>query len=165
MTRVLIIRHGIAEETSRSGRDFDRALTDEGRTKVAKVARELSRLELVPDLLLSSPLVRAVETKLVLATEFGLDDGDGGVLDEFEPEGDPAAMFAALRERLRGGSHECVAIVGHLPSAPAFVAAALGSPRECIELRKAGVAVIDFPGAPAPSRGVLELLLAPKLFG
>lgn len=163
MSRLLIIRHGIAEETSKSGRDFDRALTDEGRTRVARMGRELKKLELGPELVISSPLRRAVETRKLLADEFGAEDV-AEVLEEFAPEGEPIAMFSALRELLRTRTCETVAVVGHLPSAPLFVAAAIGSPRECIELKKAGVAVLHFPGAPAPGRGTLELLLAPRVY-
>lgn len=163
MTRLLIVRHGIAEETSRSGSDFDRALTPEGRSRVSKVGRELGKLDLFPDAIVSSPLLRAVETKELLRREFSLDE-DGGVFEEFAPEAEPEAMFAALRVILGGRSIACLAVVGHLPSAPRFVAAALGSTRDCIEMKKAGVAVLDFPGVPAAGRGSLELLLAPKVF-
>src|SRR6187431_1608616 len=59
---LLVIRHGIAHDAAPGGRDADRALTREGRTRMEQVARGLLRLDLRVDRLLHSPWRRAVET-------------------------------------------------------------------------------------------------------
>ena len=57
--RLFLVRHGIAEDVSKSGRDADRELTAEGRRKTRRAARGLRALGVQPTALLASPLVRA----------------------------------------------------------------------------------------------------------
>ena len=57
-----LLRHGAAEAAAKSGRDADRALTDEGREKVRRVIRRAREGGLWPALILSSPFTRALET-------------------------------------------------------------------------------------------------------
>jgi len=56
------LRHGIAEETSSTGRDSDRRLTDEGRRKLRQTLQRVADAGVSPDLLLTSPYVRARQT-------------------------------------------------------------------------------------------------------
>ena len=60
--RIYLVRHGVAEDDSDSGRDFDRHLTPEGQEKMARAAVGLRTLGVEVDVLVSSPLVRAIET-------------------------------------------------------------------------------------------------------
>ena len=62
-------RHGIAEDQSKSGRDEDRVLTEEGREKVGKAARGLKGLGVEIDHIFSSPLPRALETAEIVGKE------------------------------------------------------------------------------------------------
>jgi len=55
-----LLRHGAAEAAAKSGRDADRALTDEGREKVRRVIRRAREGGLWPALILSSPFTRAL---------------------------------------------------------------------------------------------------------
>ena len=64
-----ILRHGIAEETSATGRDRDRSLTDEGREKTCAAGKALRRMDIAFDLVLSSPFVRARQTADIVAEE------------------------------------------------------------------------------------------------
>ena len=59
--RIYLLRHGIAEEASARTPDFKRELTEEGRKKLAGVLRLARRAGVQPELVLSSPLVRAVQ--------------------------------------------------------------------------------------------------------
>lgn len=66
--RLYIMRHGPAEDYAAGG-DAQRALTAPGRDRVRDVARVLVREEEAPRLILTSPLVRAVQTaEIVHAT-------------------------------------------------------------------------------------------------
>ena len=60
--RIYVLRHGIGEEASARTPDFKRELTEEGRKKLAAVLRLVRRAGVPPELVLSSPLVRAVQT-------------------------------------------------------------------------------------------------------
>jgi phosphohistidine phosphatase len=61
------MRHGIAEDTAPSGDDADRQLTPEGKRKVVEVARGLKTTDVHPEIILSSPLPRAMETATLTA--------------------------------------------------------------------------------------------------
>ncbi len=158
--RLLILRHGIAEETSPTGKDSGRRLTKEGKEKISAIAKALRRFDLAPTAIVSSPLVRAIETANRVRDELGI-ESPIEVFEEFSPEGTPPEMVAALR---RAACGEDLCMVGHLPSAANLVAALIGAPRDdAIELKKGGVAVIEFFGPIAIARGTLRLLLAPKV--
>ena len=70
---LLIIRHADAEERdpARWPDDTQRPLSDKGRKVHRRVSRALKRLELVPELVLTSPWVRAAQTADILVEELG----------------------------------------------------------------------------------------------
>jgi phosphohistidine phosphatase len=47
-----LLRHGIAEDHSPSGRDQDRRLTEEGRDKLRKVLKRAAAAGVVPSLII-----------------------------------------------------------------------------------------------------------------
>ncbi|WP_224370764.1 SixA phosphatase family protein [Hyalangium versicolor] len=67
---LMLVRHAVAEEDHPLG-DKARALTPEGRAAFRQHARKLARLTPMTGIL-SSPLVRAVQTAEILAEAFGL---------------------------------------------------------------------------------------------
>lgn len=108
--RIYLVRHGVAEDYSDSGRDFDRRLTAQGHEKMGRVARGLGALEVKVDVLVSSPLVRAIETADGLAEEFAAARRE--VWDELACGVDEIALTARLAETDPGGN---VMLVGHEP--------------------------------------------------
>ena len=62
MKSLALFRHAKTERDSATGRDFDRALTDRGRSDAERVGAEIQRLGLHCDLVLASPARRSVET-------------------------------------------------------------------------------------------------------
>src|SRR5215469_14985125 len=66
-----LIRHGVAEERGEAWTDDgQRPLTDDGKSKLRKVARGLVRLGASFDVILTSPLVRARQTAEIVAAAF-----------------------------------------------------------------------------------------------
>ena len=65
--RVLLVRHGEAVDGRVAGSDVDRWLTDQGRRTVLDVAETLAEMGLACTRILTSPLVRAVQTAELLA--------------------------------------------------------------------------------------------------
>lgn len=110
------MRHGPAEDVAPSGRDFDRALTSSGRARVRMVADELVKRGEAPKLILSSPLVRALQTAEIVAAACEVDE-PVVVRREIAPGGD---MGSLLREHLLGGSRR-VMLVGHEPDMSGLV--------------------------------------------
>ncbi len=106
------MRHGPAEDHAVSGKDFDRALTASGRDRVKDVARALAAEDEAPHLILSSPLVRALQTAEIVAATTKLEHG-GSVLVRrtLEPSGD---AYALAMECLAGEGKR-VMLVGHEP--------------------------------------------------
>src|SRR5690348_1434062 len=65
---IYLLRHGIAGDASS---DAERALTAEGREKLARVMKRARQAGVVPGVILSSPYRRAVETAEIAAEVLG----------------------------------------------------------------------------------------------
>lgn len=157
--RLVLMRHGEAGDAdpARWSDDRDRPLTDEGRREHARVAAGLRRMGLGFDRILTSPLARARETAAITARAYGGHPAP----EETELLGDradPARIVAALA----GLDAATLLCVGHEPTLSRLAAILIsrdGSAR--VEMRKSGVAAIDFAGAIGAGRGVLALQMGP----
>jgi phosphohistidine phosphatase len=118
--RLYIMRHGPAEDRAESGRDFDRALTASGRDRVRDVARTLCEAGEAPHVVLSSPLVRALQTAEIVATVANTSGVATHVTvrRELAPAGDARALAREMAES-RG---KRVLLVGHEPDLSALAA-------------------------------------------
>jgi phosphohistidine phosphatase len=158
-----IVRHGIAVPPGAFGvNENDRALTDEGISKMKQIAAGLCRLEYVPEVILSSPLVRARQTAEILHQAFGK-----GIEVRIFP---PLAPGGARRELFREiGSLEkkgikSLMIVGHNPSLGEIAGEiAFGSSGHYIEFKKGGVCAIELDSAQGTPKGTLVALLTPAI--
>jgi len=154
--KLYVMRHGPAEDQAASGADAHRALTPAGRERVRAVAKVLTENGEAPAQLVTSPLVRAVQTAEIVAVTSGLTDRGGtvAVLSEMAPGGGAVA----LARRLASGGQKRVMLVGHEPDLSNLVAALLGSFERPFD--KAAVVGIHLPSGPAPAR--LRFVLDPK---
>ena len=112
--RLLVIRHAEAVPAG-TLRDAERPLTTRGVQTFTAAARGLARLVPAPDVLLTSPLLRARQTAALVATAWGM-----------EPEDEPALASGSL-DRILGAlelqsHHATIAVVGHEPTVSALVA-------------------------------------------
>jgi phosphohistidine phosphatase len=134
--RVTLIRH--AEAGDDAPRDEDRALTARGREDARRLGRALARRGVEFSLMVTSPLVRAVQTAEIVAAEIGYRDRIA-VTDLLVPEGTTSRVVGFLRstgrERERGGIPS-IALVAHEPILSALAAVLTGKPRHPA-LRKA----------------------------
>jgi phosphohistidine phosphatase len=118
--KLIIMRHGEAEEAAASRNDFDRALTKKGRKKVRSVGRTLRQELQIPELIIASPLVRALQTAEIVAAE--LDPNEPVIVrQEIAPDGDPMLL---LRELVLSDI-ESAMLVGHEPALSDMVRALL----------------------------------------
>jgi phosphohistidine phosphatase len=70
--KLTIIRHAIAVPSGTEGvADDERPLTDKGRRRFGEIARGLAEICESPDVLLTSPLPRALETAQIAARAWG----------------------------------------------------------------------------------------------
>jgi phosphohistidine phosphatase len=159
--QLLIVRHAVAEDKElfeRTGQSDDlRPLTDEGKKRMRRVARGLARM-VEPDLLVSSPLVRAVQTGEILSKAFDLPLEPP--VEALRPDKAPEA-FGRWAATLKGKS--MVAVVGHEPHLTRLVAwLTAGRPSVYMKLKKGGACLLEFDRLPRQSAGTLLWLAEPS---
>ena len=122
--KILLIRHAHAIDSGDGGGrvDDDRWLTDKGRTVARKVGDRLREEGYAPDAIVTSPLVRAVQTAELVSRGLKF-KGVVEVLAELAPDGSIRAAAAALEDR--GG---LVVAVGHEPGISALASHLAGRP-------------------------------------
>lgn len=117
------MRHGPAEDGSPTGRDADRALTTPGRDRVRAVTKALVDEDEGPAAIVSSPLVRAVQTAEIVATHTKPERAVE-IRREMAPGGD---MLALIDELFRE-DRKRVMVVGHEPDLSMLVGRLTGRP-------------------------------------
>jgi phosphohistidine phosphatase len=157
---VILIRHAEAGERDATQYPNDdlRPITTDGRRKQTAIARAMEKMGIEFGFLVTSPLVRAMQTAEVLADVFGFDE-TAQTSDALGHGCTPASLLKLLA---KFPPDAAVALVGHEP-ALSKVAAALISPSgdADIRLRKSGVIGIAFDGAAEAGTGTLEYHLKP----
>jgi phosphohistidine phosphatase len=121
--RVTLIRH--AEAGDDAPRDESRALTSRGRADARRLGRALARRGVRFSSIVTSPLVRAVQTAEIVAaaTEYR---GRMPATDLLQPEASAADVVAFLATL---GHERSVALVAHEPILSAVAAALTGKGR------------------------------------
>jgi len=110
MDRLILFRHGKAENESASGDDFDRPLAGRGVRESAEMAESLARLGLSPDLVLVSPSLRTRETWAAAEAAF---PEAAARLDADLYHADAGAIRRAAERA--GDGYRAVMVVGHNP--------------------------------------------------
>lgn len=125
--RVTLIRH--AEAGDDAARDEVRALTLRGRGDARRLGRALARRGVGFDLMVTSPLVRAVQTAEIVAA--AVDHGARILVSELlVPEGAASRVLAFLRSTGRASPEaQSIALVAHEPILSAVAAALTQTPR------------------------------------
>jgi phosphohistidine phosphatase len=123
--KLYVTRHGPAEDGAASGLDGDRALSEAGRKRVRSVAKTLADLDEAPLNLVSSPLVRAVQTAEIIAIVTRLDERGGSL--EIRRELSPGGDWGAFVRALPASGRKRVMLVGHEPDLSEVVASLLGT--------------------------------------
>src|SRR5262249_26290214 len=131
---------------------------DEGRKKMEKAAKGMCALELNPDIILTSPLVRAAATAKIAAA--AMSEPPRIVLsDALRPGTSPQTLFSELH-RYRG--HNRFLLVGHEPDLSSLAATLLGVPDLSIKFKKGGLCHIEVNRVPPAEPGTLSWHLTPE---
>lgn len=156
-----MVRHGIAidREDPKCPSDPERYLTPEGMKTTRQVAKSVASLLDAPNLFISSPYVRALQTAEIFADAFDFSKSKIEKTEHLLPGAEPAAFF---RELSRKKSLETVICFGHAPQLDELLACALGAKKDLSDLKKAGVACIDLSRVQPPA-GKLVWLITPRL--
>ena len=158
--RIYVLRHGIAEDAPSGGPDADRALTQEGKRKLRGVLENARRAGIHPDVILTSPLKRAVETAEIAASVLGA-KFDLVRTNTLVPSSSPERVWKEIRSR----KAEAVLLAGHEPLLSMLVAFLLACPALQVRMKKAALVSIEVESDAAQPHGVLVWMLTPKLTG
>jgi phosphohistidine phosphatase len=140
--KLYFVRHAEAIERSGSMPDAIRYLTPKGRLVFRKVARKVRQEGATPDVVFSSPLVRAVQTAEILAERLKY-DGTVVVAKELSPGFDHRALHSLLA---KAGNPAEAAFVGHEPDLGILSAMLLDVPGG-FPLRKGAVLAMEADGS------------------
>jgi phosphohistidine phosphatase len=150
------LRHADAEP--RTGSDNERKLTPKGVEQAEKAGKFLVRCGLLPQIILTSPVVRARQTAKIVAEKLG--DTELSEVDWLACGMQAETCLMELKARQERAS---VLLVGHEPDFSETIAVMLGlSDSAAIKLRKAsltGVELQDFQAG----QGQLQFLVPAKL--
>jgi len=151
------LRHGRAEQHF-DGRDADRQLTKKGKQELDGATPVWRRLKLRPEVIITSPLVRAVQTAEIARN--ALDVKSRPLTDDrLQPGATWASMAQAMADQHQAAR---VMFVGHNPDFESAVELLSGG--AAVRLRPGGVACLEFPGIPEPGQGEIAWLLDPDLY-
>ncbi|MBM4422749.1 MAG: phosphohistidine phosphatase SixA [Chloroflexi bacterium] len=148
------LRHGLADWPHWNRSDSERPLTEEGIAKMKAEGKTLKRLDVSPDAILSSPLVRARQTADIVAERLGLAVVEHKLL---APGFNREKLAAILGEHKKA---KAIMLVGHEPDFGRTIAEIIGGGR--VAMKKGGLARVDI-ASPDSLNGELVWLLAPKV--
>lgn len=161
---VYLIRHGIAVDRAPSQPDETRALTAEGQKKTKKVAQQMQAVGVTFDLILTSPLVRAMQTAEILR-----DVGLTQTLESFPPLAPGGNIEDWVQwwknwQTERSNDSGTIALVGHQPDLGNWAELLVwGETQQKLVVKKAGVIGLNCPDDQSPlGQSELFLLTSPK---
>ncbi len=151
-----LLRHAHAgEPTNWTGSDDERPLSAKGEEQAERLGRFLAGVGFRPDVIVSSPKIRAARTAEIVARaldlEISLDERLGRPLDLVAIE----AILFDLDEPMKP------VLVGHDPDFSDLAASLTGS--RTMTMRKGAFARIDVPRPLQPAAGTLRWLISPDL--
>jgi phosphohistidine phosphatase len=157
MKTLFLVRHAKSSRVDPSLSDHGRPINDRGKRDAPTMGRRLAQREVRPDLLVTSPALRALTTAQLFADEFGVRHKNIVVDDR---------LYASSAERLLevihtlDGKFDCVMLFGHNPE---FAELASRLARQVVEMRTCSVAEFSFEtqvwsavGAIEPAEFVLD---------
>jgi phosphohistidine phosphatase len=149
------LRHGLAgQRTAWQGDDFDRPLTEEGKAKIAREATTMLRWELVPEVILTSPLLRSFQTAEIVAA--GLNIPRALVVEKRLA---PGFTTLQLSKIIKAQTATRIMLVGHEPDFSDAIASITGGRVIC---KKGGLAIVALNDS-SSLEGHLVALLPPSV--
>jgi phosphohistidine phosphatase len=157
--QLYLLRHGIAEEAGQGKSDADRELTPEGRGKLRDTLRVAANAAACPSLILSSPLIRALQTAQLAARHLHY---KGEILQTNTLA--PNSRVERVLDEIRVHHDEReLLLVGHDPLFTQLAGYLLGLPELQIDFKKGAILRIDIDSFGPKPKGVLRWFLTSKL--
>jgi phosphohistidine phosphatase len=158
--KLYIVRHAIAVPHGAPGvKDDDRPLTEEGVRKMRQAAVGLSVLGWTPDLMLSSPLIRAKQTAEILVEVLGKE-----IRQKTVPSLAPSGSRRELYREINSYRGKNLMLVGHQPSLGEIAGEICWNSAEVfLEFKKGGAGAIELESTKNIPKGQLVALLTPAI--
>ena len=160
MKILLLLRHAKSSWKDESLSDFDRPLNERGKKAAQAIGRYIRKQKIMPDLVLSSPAVRARETTGIITSTAKLTAEIR--YDQRIYEADPPRLVQVLSQI---ENNFCsVLLVGHNPGIEELISLLTGSSQH---MPTAALAKIRLEGADdwseiSQAKAILELTIKPK---
>ena len=157
-----LLRHGIAVDPSAPdfAKDAERPLTPKGKRRLLQIAKAMGALKIAPDVILSSPYVRAKQTAELVAKTLKRRK-KLKFTDELTPGGNPRALIQQLNE-LRPKPKN-ILLVGHEPYLSKLIALlTAGNTGMEIDLKKGSLCKLETEALRYARCATLVCLLAPR---
>jgi phosphohistidine phosphatase len=154
-----LMRHGKALDVGEEGVpcDAERPLSKKGAAIVKEVALGMAALGAAPDLVVSSPLLRARQTADIAAGILG------GASVIVSPLLRPDGPKGELIDWLQKSQWTSILLVGHMPDLAALASLLICGHRQAgLDLKQAGVCCIAVAAHPLLGGGCLEWFLPPQ---
>jgi phosphohistidine phosphatase len=161
--QLYLVRHAEAVAAGEDGAttDASRHLTPKGLRQAARAASFLKEHGERPNAIVSSPLLRAVQTAEQIATHLA-PEVKVAVIDELAPGHTQGSLVKALA-RHRCGS---LVAVGHMPDMSSLAGLlATGTASDFLDFGKAAIAALEINGSPKPGAAKLLWFVRPRLMG
>jgi len=155
--KLIFVRHAAAIEKTGKVSDEKRYLTSEGRVFFRKTALTMLKNGLEPSLILTSPLIRSVQTAEILAETLSF-NGPLVVADELAPGFDVVALQTLFKKYQ---SVNELVLVGHEPDLSSLIVSLLNLPSG-FNFKKGAAINLKFDPARPEKRAIFKWLAAGK---
>ncbi|MDX1676552.1 SixA phosphatase family protein [Arsukibacterium sp.] len=135
------LRHATAEVIRPNQLDIDRCLIEKGRLQARRVAHFMQRHVIAPELVLTSPYPRAIQTAAIVCKEADL--APAQEQDWLALATDSQNALSQLQQQLPALPQYCM-LVGHEPDISALLSLLLGSHQPALKIRKASLTCLAY---------------------
>lgn len=149
------MRHGAAEGSESGKPDTERHLTPEGINAIRNSLPGIQKLVGSLDFIITSPLLRAVDTANIVAEHFDCT----GFLVESSNLSTPEKESAVTNELNKLIGKENILLVGHMPYLGGLCRYLVKGLEEEPDLKKGSLVRIYIKGFPGPGEGVLRWIM------
>jgi phosphohistidine phosphatase len=151
-----LIRHSIAEHISIDKKDFDRELTEEGKSVIKKTSSACKSFVKNIDAVLTSPFIRAIQTAEIISEN--LQERSNIIKDNLLGTG---CKTADLIDILKTLEYKNVVVVGHQPDLSIHLNNFCGTGSFNLAFPPASLAKIEFDNSIKYGKGRLIFFIPP----
>ncbi|CAM4234696.1 phosphohistidine phosphatase [Pedobacter westerhofensis] len=138
--QLIVVRHGKSDQGTYGMSDFERTLNHRGNKNAHEMAERITQKDIIPELIVSSPAVRALTTARHFADVLKI-SYDDIQLEASVYEANTTALLKVINQL--NNDFERIALFGHNPGLTELVNYLADA--KIYNLPTAGVVVIDFP--------------------